>query len=120
MNLNEMNDVVEMTAGKQKGIILRYARKDYGSVKDEIFDTIDHIRSAALELDGVGRTFAKSVKFMHKRISEEAWKFQMKYSTKYSAKCTSAVAGIGSNEKTILTKVKAIRTALDKVYSSFP
>lgn len=83
-----MVPVVDMVSGKEKGIILRYARQEYGAVKDNIFDAIDNVRSAALEIDGVDRTFAKTLKLMNKRVTDEEWKFQMKYSTKYTGKCS--------------------------------
>ena len=117
-DMEDMRSTVKML-GRHKHIIMNYSNAEFHKVKGAIFNIVNSLVDAQREIAGVESYFVKSTKYMTKRITNDAWKYQLKYSTRISKRCASEYDGIEAFSQKINRNSKIIARTMGDVYDSF-
>jgi hypothetical protein len=105
--------------GAHKHIIMNYAREEFHTVKGAIFNIVDSLIDAQRAIESVDEYFVGRIKYMTKRIKEDAWKFQLKYSAGVTKRCESEQARVSSFAATVSKNAGSIAKKMDTVLDKF-
>lgn len=90
---------------------MNYAKEEFHTVKDKLFNIVGSFGDVQRVIESTeGYLGGNAVKYMEKRIGSPKWKYQLKYSTKFTKKCAfdaprvTAFADIIDDSNTLIAK----------------
>jgi hypothetical protein len=100
---------------KYKNLLLRYARDEYGELKNSIFDVLDGVRDAQRATESVQKRFDHSLKFLTRAVKNPIWKYSLIYSTKFTDPCYSESTKLQPLSEKV---IKGTKTMSRKVHAT--
>lgn len=105
--------------GAHKHVIMNYARDEFHSVKGALFNIVDALIDSQRTINSVDSYFKGRVNATDKRIKEDAWKFQLKYSTSIAKRCASEIDDVEAYKTTIEKNTASISKHMNTVEHKF-
>lgn len=94
--------------------MVRYANKQFHEAKGHMFDVVDGLTDAQRDIVSTEKYINKQLGLMNKRLGQTEWKFQMKYGTRVTSKCTTDAERTTSQ----FDKLKKESTAMRKAFAT--
>jgi hypothetical protein len=79
-DVKDMAKVISSVSA-HKHIMMNYAREDFHKVKGALFNIVDDLIDVQRSIESTNAYFKKRAAYMKKRIADDKWKYQLKYST---------------------------------------
>jgi hypothetical protein len=98
---------------------MNYANEEFHTVKGSLFNIADSLIDAQRAIESVDSYFNGRLKYLKKRITHDAWKYQLKYSTGITKRCESEHARVANFEKTIISNSQNISKRMGDVADKF-
>lgn len=84
----EAFEAIIKSVGAHKHMIMNYAKAEFHTVKDKLFNIVGAFRDVQRVIESTeGYLGGNALRYMEKRIGSPMWKYQLKYSTKFTKKC---------------------------------
>lgn len=80
---------------------MNYAREEFHTVKGSLFNIVDGLIDSQRAIESTTSYFMGRVTYMKKKIDNDAWKFELKYSTGLTKRCESDHARVSSFESLV-------------------
>lgn len=107
------------SVGVHKHMIMNYAKTEFHTVKDKLFNIVGSFRDVQRLIESTEEYLGgNALKYMEKRISSDKWKYQLKYSTKFTKKCAfdaprvTAFADVIEESNVIIAKKMTLAGAM--------
>jgi len=117
-DVRDMKTTVSLI-GAHKHVIMNYAKDEFHTVKGSIFNIVDSLIDVQRAISSVDTYFEGRIKYLTRRITADEWKYQLKYSTGVTKRCSSEHGRISGFEASIEKETADIAKRMGGVHTAF-